>query len=125
MGDVLGVTDLLADPARFNGVRVAVVGWFVFEREHKALYPSPNEAKTFPPRGVWVFQPEAVGGRRAAAALNRGWVRVVGEFGYSRRGGCGHFGCWPAMLGRLTELSRVDPSEQRHAEPAAAPDPAT
>src|SRR5947209_2188957 len=107
MDEVLGVADLLVDPARFQGERVAVVGWFVFEREHRALYPSPSEARSVPRRGVWVFQPEAVGGRRAAAALNRGWVRVVGEFGHAGRAGCGHFGGWPAVLHRLTELYRV------------------
>jgi hypothetical protein len=96
MGETFGVADLLADPTRFDGSVVAVVGWFVCEREHSALYPSPNEASAVSPRGVWLVHPAMVGGRGAVAALNRGWVRAVGVFANRRQTGCGHFGAWPA-----------------------------
>jgi len=124
MGEAFGVTDLLADPVRFDGTVVAVVGWFVCEREHSALYPSPAEALAVSRCGVWLVHPATAGGRDAVAALNRGWVRAVGVFANRRRSGCGHFGAWPAQLSGLSELCRAAPPvEASPAEPGAAADP--
>jgi hypothetical protein len=109
MGDLTRLADLLADPARYDGATVAVVGWFVFEREHVALYPSPAAASELPRAGVWLVHPATVGGEAAVATLSHGWVRAVGVFGNRRRSGCGHFNGWPAQLSGLLELRRADP----------------
>ena len=104
MDDALNVDDLLADPVRFDGQQVKVIGWFVLEKEHSALYSSPTAASEQPRPGVWLVHPETLGGAKAVAALNRSWVRVVGVFGNRRTSGCGHFGGWPAQLSALSEL---------------------
>jgi hypothetical protein len=103
----LKVDDLLTDPARYDGQLVAVTGWFVCEREHSALYPSPAAACS-PRTGVWLVHPGSVCGQAAIAALHRGWVHAVGTFGNRRQSGCGHFSAWPAQLSGLSELRRVE-----------------
>src|SRR6185369_15603886 len=114
--------DLLADPTRFDGSVVAVTGWFVFEREHVALYSSPTASRS-PAAGIWLVHPATVSGKPAVAALSRGWVRAVGVFGNRRNAGCGHFGGWPAQLSGLSELRGVDPpADQMQAEPEVAPE---
>jgi hypothetical protein len=122
MGEAMAVHDLLADPARFDRQVVAVVGWFVWEREHSALYPSPAAARS-PASGVWLVHPATVAGERETAAMSGGWVRAVGVFGNRRGAGCGHFNGWPAQLSGLSELRRIEPpSEASPAERDAAPD---
>jgi hypothetical protein len=116
MSEPMAVPNLLADPARFDGQVVTVAGWFVWGREHSALYPSPV-ASSRPVSGVWVVHAATVGGVRSVAELNRGWVRAVGVFGNRRQAGCGHFGAWPAQLSGLSELCRIKPPAEQEVAP--------
>ena len=103
------VTDLLNDPARFDNRSVAVLGWFVFRREHCAIHTSPLDSKSSA-NAIWLVHPETIGGTRAVAALNRNWIRAVGIFNNRRQSGCGHFNAFPAQLTGLSELQRIEPT---------------
>jgi hypothetical protein len=107
------VHDLLAEPSRFDGTSVTVVGWFVFEREHSAVYSSRGDAKSTARPGIWLVHPGTLGGETAVASLSGGWIRVTGLFANRRKSGCGHFNGWPAQLSALSELLRAEaPPEQ-------------
>jgi hypothetical protein len=100
------IRELLADPVRFDGKTVAVVGWFIYEREHIAIYASRADSKLFPRCGLWVVHPSTVGGEDAISALSRGWVRLIGTFANRRKNGCGHFNAYPAQISNIKELEK-------------------
>jgi hypothetical protein len=108
----IGIADLLADPMQYDGKQVAVVGWFIYEREHVAIYRSPDDRKSTPRIGMWVVHPATLGGHSAVAALSRGWVRIVGRFDNRRKSGCGHFRGWSAQISDLKELNKADPPSE-------------
>ena len=101
MEQSLSVAELLAAPESFDGQIITVIGFYVGEREHHAVYSTPTEVGTSS-RGVWLIHEATVGGDRVAAQQNRGWVRLTGIFHNRRRSGAGHFNAYPACLSGIT-----------------------
>jgi hypothetical protein len=109
MSQPLSVADLLAAPAHFEGQSVTVVGFYVGEREHHALYPSPADVGTSS-RGVWLSHEATCGGRDAVARLSRGWVRLTGVFHNRVRSGAGHFSAFPAYVSGISVFESAEPA---------------
>ena len=110
----IGISELLANPVQYDGKQVAVVGWFVNQHEHCAIYNSQlNPRASISRFGIWVVNPETQGGRAAVTALSRHWVRVVGRFDNRRKSGCGHFNGWPAQIRGLKELKEAEPPHDK------------
>jgi hypothetical protein len=103
MDNVLTVTELLAAPQRFDRLPVTVSGYYVGDREHLALYPSPAEVGTAA-TGIWLRHEATVGGQIAAAQLNRSWIRLVGVFHNRSKAGAGHFNAFPAYISEITQF---------------------
>jgi hypothetical protein len=101
------VDQLLSDPAAHHQRSVEVVGFFVFGREHVAIYPSAREAREAR-RGIWLVSPEcAARGLTKLKRLNRSTVAVSGTFISMSKRGAGHFGGWSAELRRITRIEAV------------------
>ena len=69
--EVVTIRQLLTEPVHFDGKRVAIIGWFIYEREHSAIYDHREDANVFPPLGAWLIHPATVGGEAATKALSR------------------------------------------------------
>jgi len=92
------VEQLLAQKERWHSNRVEVSGYYVCHFEESAIYASEADAlSAADSRGLWVW-PWKVGVAPAIEPGDRRWVRAVGVFRVPQRGGCGHFGQWPAEL---------------------------
>ena len=61
MDQPVRVDDLLADPTRFDHQTITAVGFYVNEREHHAMYASPDDVGT-PSRAVWLTHESSAGG---------------------------------------------------------------
>ena len=111
----LTVADLFAHPAKFNGQRVAVVGYYESSYEDSSLYNARDQTNiplnkdgVFT-RSIWVDS--------GSDRLSHRYVRVVGVFHYQPKfrrtietrddgrkyesidpQGYGHLGLWPAEL---------------------------
>jgi hypothetical protein len=107
MTETCSVVDLLAAPDRFDAKTVVVVGFYIGEREHHAIYPSRGDIGETS-RGIWLSHEATVGGQEAATRLSRGWVRVAGVFHNRRRSGAGHFGAFPAYISAITKLEAAE-----------------
>jgi hypothetical protein len=116
MDQVFTVQDLLADPVRFDGQIITVIGFYVGESEHHALHRSRAHVGTRSnPRlseAVWLHHEATVGGEKKAERLNRHRVRVTGIFHNRRRAGAGHFNAFPAFISGITAFD-LDPTEDR------------
>jgi len=86
------LSELIADPERYQGQKVSVTGYCVLGFEGKALYPSQGahgDAET--KKAVWLDVPLGELVRRFDGTT----VRVVGTFDATTRG---HLGLYAATL---------------------------
>jgi hypothetical protein len=107
MGEPLSVVDILTAAGRFDGHLVTVVGFYVGEREHHAVYSSREDVGESS-RAVWLRHEDTVGGCLRARQLNRSWIRLVGIFHNCRNSGAGHFNAFPALIGGITEFEAAE-----------------
>src|SRR6266540_2235606 len=75
------VQHLLANPADFNGKRIAITGYYMTGFEHCALYSDGKVANTFnPAKSIWIDLTTAKLGPSSQQSVRHGYVRVVGTF---------------------------------------------
>lgn len=87
-------SEVLADPKAWDGKVVELTGFFVFGREHMAIYSSTED--TMSDAGIWLGNASL---RRAKAkALSRKEVVIHGTFHHTGQRGFGHLGQWPAEI---------------------------
>ncbi|GAB3726985.1 hypothetical protein GCM10028862_02940 [Luteimonas pelagia] len=95
---------LLAEPKRFEGQPVAVIGFLHRSFEHSAIYLHREDyAQGIAPNGLWVT------GATIPDALNDRYARLEGIFTATERG---HLSQWSGTLcniGRATPWGRDEP----------------
>jgi len=101
------LAQLLQDKDQWRGRRVEVTGYYVSHFETRALYANKADARQAQDaRSVWLDYRAKAGQEMSVKEVPSGRVRVVGTFQFPDRGGCGHFGQWPAQL---TEIEVLEP----------------
>jgi len=109
--DSLGVVSLLqviANPERFHGKRIIVVGFATLQFEGQAIYPTPDAAIE-PKNGVWL---DYDFGNLPNEPTPLKQMLVEGVF--DAKGG-GHMGLWTGelcMISRIQYLTRTDVPNQ-------------
>lgn len=97
----VSVTDLLANPAAYDGQRVEVDGFFVYFKEEVALYPIASRDRSLV-EAIKLVHPAIVHGERRTKELSRQWIRVVGTFHRRNR---------PYLPGELSNIQAIEPQE--------------
>jgi len=97
------IVDLLANPEKFHGKRVSVVGFYHGEFEASGL--GVDERSDFK-RILWRGEPSPFANRFAIFGKNNVWVRIDGVF---LKGPAGHMDLAPGEIIRLTQVRPVLP----------------
>lgn len=102
----VSLIQLIANPERYDGQRVQVVGYVKLEFEGTAIYTHHTDYEYgLTKNGLWLdFDPGARTRLCMDASKNNRYAYVQGIFRASRQGHMGLFS------GTLSELSRLDPS---------------
>jgi hypothetical protein len=98
---------VLAHPDQYKGKRIELIGFYVSEFEHHALYLTKDDPEVGNiQNGIWVGGAAPVVDKtRINTRVKRGFVRVIGTFTYDARGGSGHLGMWPGEINNVTFLN--------------------
>ncbi len=94
------ISELLNNKAKWNSMRIEIVGFYrsmaevsaVYENETEAERPSLNAKK-----GLWIDYRNSP----KVTLIEKGRVRFIGTFHYYPSRGCGHLNQWPAEIGEL------------------------
>ncbi len=93
---------LLADPARFDGQQVMLVGYVRSGFESNALYLTKDDADILNRmNSVWLEGYRDGNDTAGKKRPVRGFIRVVGTVRY-RSAGVGHLGLWPVGISDIT-----------------------
>lgn len=99
------LADVLANPAKFHGKRISVVGFYHWEFEGSSLAVGREALRTSEFRkSIWRGDVSTFAKRLAIRDKNDSWMRVDGVF---LQGPTGHFGMWPGEIVRLTRIEPV------------------
>ena len=110
----VSLIQLIANPASFDGTRVALTGYVVLEFEHTAVYLHESDATYGISRnGIWLDVP--LGSDSHRARFHRQYVLIEGTFRAQRRG---HR---DAFSGSLENIGRFDVVEPRPGPLVPAP----
>jgi hypothetical protein len=97
----VSIIQLIADPQRFDGQAIRVVGFLRLEFEGNAVYLHREDfEKSLLQNGIWIELTESQ--LRSSTKLNNGYVLIEGTFSSSEKG---HLGIWPGSLQRVSRLS--------------------
>lgn len=96
----VSMIQLIADPKRFDGQTIRVIGFLRLEFEGNAVYLHREDfERLILQNGVWIELTESQ--QKSSAKLNNGYVIVEGTFSSSQRG---HLGTWSGSLQRVSRL---------------------
>jgi hypothetical protein len=103
--EVRGVTveKLLAHPAKYDGKRVTITGYFVDEFENSNLSDQKGAGAN---KSIWLEGPSTFARKGDIQWTDEGRVIVDGVF---MRGSGGHMGAWDGELQRVTRMVCLDP----------------
>lgn len=97
----VSMVQLIADPKRFDGETVRVIGYLHLEFEGNAVYLHREDfERSIPQNGIWIELTEAQ--QKSSTKLNNGYVLVEGTFSASEKG---HLDIWPGSLQRVSRVS--------------------
>ncbi|MEK7331749.1 MAG: hypothetical protein AAB017_00090, partial [Nitrospirota bacterium] len=98
------LAEVLANPDKFHGKRISVIGFYHGEFEGNSLSVDEKASRTNDfKRSIWRSEPSTFADKVAIKDKNNSWLRVEGIF---LRGPTGHMGLWP---GEIVRLTRVEP----------------
>jgi hypothetical protein len=97
----VSMIQLIADPQKFDGQIIRVIGFLHLEFEGSAVYFHREDfERSMLQNGIWIELTESQ--QKSSVKLNNGYVLVEGRFSASEKG---HFGIWPGSLQRISKLS--------------------
>ena len=100
----VSIYELLANPLRFDGKRVRLIGFAHFEFEGNALYPHRDDwDQRILRNGLWLHPPPH------GDSLSDHYVLVEARF---RARPQGHLGLWSGTLDSVTRLVRWEPPHE-------------
>jgi hypothetical protein len=98
------LAEVIADPAKFHGKRVSVVGYYHGEFEGSSLSVNPQASRRSDFKSsIWRGDVSTFAAASTIRDKNDSWMRVEGVF---VRGPGGHMGLWP---GEIVRLTRIEP----------------
>jgi hypothetical protein len=107
----VSLVELIADPRRYDGLRVRVIGWLNLEFEGDAIYLHREDyTHGLSRNGLWV---ELGRGLPRGPACGGGYALIEGRFDARRTG---HMGLWS---GAIVDIDRCMPWGER--DPAPPP----
>jgi hypothetical protein len=99
------LAELIADPARFHGKRVSVVGYYHWEFEGSSLSLNEEASRVADyARSIWRGEFSTFARNSVIHDKTEGWMRVDGVF---LQGPAGHLGLWPGEIVRLTRIESL------------------
>lgn len=105
------LAELLANPGKFHGKRVSVVGFYHGEFEGSSFAVSAEALRTSEfKNSIWRGDVSTFARGSAVHDKNDSWIRVDGVF---LKGPAGHLGMWP---GEIVRLTRIEPVRSPSAE---------
>jgi len=109
----VSMVQLIADPARYSGQAIRVIGYLHLQFEGDALYLHQEDfRRAIIQNSIAISLTEAQ--RRAATKLNKAYVLVEGRF---RAGEEGHLGLWQGTVHDVDRLSAWTVDRTRPARP--------
>lgn len=109
----VSIIQLIADPQRFDGQAIRVIGFLRLEFEGNAVYLHREDfEKSILQNGIWIELTESQ--LRSSGKLNNGYVLIEGTFSASEKG---HLGIWPGSLQRVSRLSNWSVDRRRRTQP--------
>lgn len=97
----VSMVQLIADPKRFDGQTVRVIGYLHLEFEGNAVYLHREDfERSILQNGIWIELTEAQ--QKSSTKFNNGYVLVEGTFSASKKG---HLDIWPGSLQRVSRVS--------------------
>jgi hypothetical protein len=109
----VSMIQLIADPQRFDGQSVRVMGFLHLEFEGNAIYLHREDfERSILQNGIWIELTDSQ--LRSSAKLNNGYVLVEGIFSASEKG---HLGIWSGSLQRVSRLSNWSVDRNRLTRP--------
>lgn len=109
----VSMIQLIADPQRFDGQTIRVIGFLRLEFEGNAVYLHREDfERSILQNGIWIELTESQ--QKSSAKLNNGYVLVEGTFNSSEKG---HLGIWPGSLQRVSRLSNWSVDRSRRTRP--------
>lgn len=109
----VSIIQLIADPQRFEGQAIRVIGFLRLEFEGNAVYLHREDfEKSILQNGIWIELTESQ--LRSSRKLNNGYVLIEGTFSASEKG---HLGIWPGSLQRVSRLSNWSVDRRRRTQP--------
>ena len=97
----VSMVQLIADPKRFDGQTVRVIGYLHLEFEGNAVYLHREDfERSILQNGIWIELTELQ--QKSSTKFNNGYVLVEGTFSASEKG---HLDIWPGSLQRVSRLS--------------------
>lgn len=97
----VSIVQLIANPERYDGQQVRVIGFLRLEFEGNAIYLHREDyERSILQNSIWIDLTDSQ--ENSAAKLNNSYVLVEGKFDVRQKG---HFGMWP---GSLQQVRRLD-----------------
>ena len=97
----VSMIQLIADPQRFEGKTIRVIGFLRLEFEGNAVYLHREDfEKLIFQNGVWIELTDSQ--LKTSAKLNNGYVIIEGTFSSTEKG---HFATWPGSIQKVSRLS--------------------
>lgn len=107
----VSMVQLIADPKRFDGQTVRVIGYLNLEFEGNAVYLHREDfERSILQNGIWIELTEAQ--QKSSTKFNNGYVLVEGTFSASEKG---HLDIWPGSLQRVSRVSNWSVDRSRRA----------
>lgn len=101
----LKLVDVLADPEKYDGKRISVVGFYHGEFEGSSFSVDKVASKQRDyARSVWLSDSSSLANKSNINLRNDSWLRIDGIF---LCGPGGHMGLWPGELDRPTRIEPV------------------
>jgi hypothetical protein len=109
----VSMIQLIADPQRFDGQAIRIIGFLRLEYEGNAVYLHREDfEKSILQNGIWIDLTDSQ--LRSSSKLNNGYVLVEGTFSSSEKG---HLGLWPGSLRQVSRLSNWSVDRSRRIRP--------
>lgn len=109
----VSMIQLIADPQRFDGQAIRIIGFLRLEFEGNAVYLHREDfEKSILQNGIWIDLTESQ--LQSSSNLNNGYVLVEGTFSSSEKG---HLGLWPGSLRQVSRLSNWSVDRSRRTRP--------
>lgn len=107
----VSIVQLIADPKKFDGQLIRVIGFLHLEFEGNAVYLHQEDyERSIFQNGIWIELTESQA--KSSVKLNNGYVLVEGQFSASEKG---HLDIWPSSLQRISSLNKWPVDRSRRA----------